>query len=153
MYRYAPVPPRFRDQLRHHKLHHLSISSSDGEEFSAIDEGLIWRKPIEPRHRLLPANFEPKPSTFSQDTVTDDDDPASQFYISQKSLTPYHYHHRNHLLRSNFSDQNRALSLCDEATINTPEQHSSQNYHRSLPNQHNLMQWTGIINLVFLQFS
>ncbi|TNN11087.1 Regulating synaptic membrane exocytosis protein, partial [Schistosoma japonicum] len=126
-YRYGAVPPRYRDQLRHHQLHHLSFSSSDGEDFSVVDDGSVPYH--EPRRRLLPTNFERKNSPYSQGTVTDDDDPASQFYISKRSTTPYY----SGQLKQHAWDQDRALSLCDEPTGYTYDYEAQPEYHRQLP--------------------
>ncbi|XP_018644995.1 HMG-CoA synthase [Schistosoma mansoni] len=127
-YRYGAVPPRYRDQLRHHQLHHLSFSSSDGEDFSVVDDGSVLYQ--EPRRRLLPTNFERKNSPYSQGTVTDDDDPASQFYISKRSTTPYY----DRQLKPNVWDQDKALSLCDEPPVRYAYSDVAQPaYHRQLP--------------------
>ncbi|KAK4472524.1 hypothetical protein MN116_002683 [Schistosoma mekongi] len=126
-YRYGAVPPRYRDQLRHHQLHHLSFSSSDGEDFSVVDDGSVQYH--EPRRRLLPTNFERKNSPYSQGTVTDDDDPASQFYISKRSTTPYY----SGQLKQHAWDQDKALSLCDEPTGYTYDYENQVEYHRQLP--------------------
>ncbi|CAH8296687.1 unnamed protein product, partial [Schistosoma turkestanicum] len=112
-YRYGAVPPRYRDQLRHHQLHHLSFSSSDGEDFSVIDDGRIPYQ--EPRRRLLPTNFARKNSPYSQGTVTDDDDPASQFYISKQHTQTTSYYD-GPMKSYGVYDQDKALSLCDEPT-------------------------------------
>ncbi|CAH8490154.1 unnamed protein product [Schistosoma bovis] len=127
-YRYGAVPPRYRDQLRHHQLHHLSFSSSDGEDFSVVDDGSVLYQ--EPRRRLLPTNFERKNSPYSQGTVTDDDDPASQFYISKRSTTPYY----DRQLKPTVWDQDKALSLCDEPPVRYAYSDEAQPvYHRQLP--------------------
>ncbi|CAH8827555.1 unnamed protein product [Trichobilharzia szidati] len=130
-YRYGAIPPRYRDQLRHHQLHHLSFSSSDGEDFSVVDDGSVQYQ--EPRRRLLPSNFERKPSPYSQGTVTDDDDPASQFYISKRSTTPYY----GGQLKPHVWDQDRALSLCDEPPRYPYDYETQSEHHRRLPENRN----------------